>query len=111
MLTTLKQCLGLLTPQERWQWLGMVPLMLVVAVLESVAAALVFGLIQSFNDPAQTVHMPVVATLYQALPGHASQEISRVVTVFVTVFYILKNVVLAVVTYVRGQLVSRSITA
>src|SRR5262245_7993189 len=111
MVTTLKQCLVLLTPQERWQWLGMVPLMLVVAGLESVAAVLVFGLIQSFNDPTQTAHMPVIGALSQALPGHLRQESSLVVTLLVTTFYILKNVELAVVTYVRSQLVSRSITA
>ena len=86
MLTTLKQCLVLLTPQERWQWLGMVPLMLVVAGLESVAAALVFGLIQSFNDPTQTAHIPALAALSQVLPGYMRQEIPLVVTVFVAVF-------------------------
>ena len=111
MLMTLRQCLAFLTPRERWQWVGLVPLMLLVAAMETVAAALVFELIQMLNDPTQTTHIPTVTTLSRALAGQHPQGLVLVFTLLVTVFYILKNAVLTVVAYVRSQLVSTSITS
>src|SRR5262244_4214635 len=105
MLTALKQCLVMLTPRERWQWAGLIPLTITVAVMEALAAVLVLGFIKLIGAPSQFAALPMVRAIYQVLPWRNGQESLLFFTVLIALFYVLKNSVSAVGLYVQYKIV------
>ena len=55
MLAARKKCLVFLTPRQRWQWAGFIPLTMTVALLEALGAALVLWFIKLISAPPQFV--------------------------------------------------------
>lgn len=108
MLTTLRTCVGLLSPRVRWRWMGLIPLVLAAALMEACGAAAVFALIKVMSDPSQVSTLPVVSLLYAALPWHGERAIVLSFTILVAVFYFLKNGLLAVAVYIQNKVASDS---
>ena len=61
MLTDIRACLSLLSPQARWRWLALLPLALAAAAAEAVGAGAAFGLISILGDPARAARLPVAS--------------------------------------------------
>lgn len=108
MFSTIQKCLGLLDPAMRRQWVGLLPLTIVTAVLETGGAVTVFLLVKIVNAPAQASALPFVPTLAAWLPWHGEQAIVVTVSVFIVLFYLLKNGVVLLHTYLQSMVASRS---
>jgi ATP-binding cassette, subfamily B, bacterial PglK len=108
MLAALKKCLLLLTPRQRWQWVGLIPLTIAVAVMEALGAAMVLWFIKLISVPSQFAALPIIGALYQVFPWRDGQESLLCFTVLMALFYLLKNSVSAVGVYVQNKIVSRS---
>src|SRR5438876_598620 len=96
MLAVLKKCLMLLTPRERWQWLGLIPLTIAGAVMEALGAAMVLWSLKMISVPSQFAELPIGRVLYQVLPWRDGQEGLLYFTGLMALFYLLKNGVAAV---------------
>jgi ATP-binding cassette, subfamily B, bacterial PglK len=108
MLAALKKCLVFLTPRERWQWVGLVPLTIAVAVMEALGAAMVLWFIKIINAPSHIAELPMVRAMYRVFPWRDGQENLLCFTVLIALFYLLKNSVSAVGIYVQSRIVSKS---
>ena len=109
MLAALKKCLVFLTPRQRWQWAGLIPLTVTVAVMEAVGAAMVLWFIKLISARSRLAELPpIVRAMYQVLPGHDGQESLLFFTVLMAMFYLLKNGVSATGVYVQSMIVSSS---
>ena len=108
MIATIQKCLGLLDPAMRRRWVGLVPLTIVTAVLETGGAIAVFCLVKIVNDPGQARDLPVVPTLVAWLPWYDEQAIVVTASVFIVLFYLLKNGVVLLHTYLQSMVASRS---
>jgi len=94
----------------RWQWVGLVPLAVVGALLEAIGAVAVFALIKIINDPSQIARLPVVSTFYAFLPWHEGRQVIFSFTILVALFYILKNGLLAVAGYTQNMVAGDSVS-
>lgn len=108
---TLRKCLTFLDPPARWRWACLVPLAVAGAVLEAVGAVTVFALIKIINNPSQIASLPVVSTIYAVLPWHEERQVVFSFTILVTLFYIVKNSLLAVAAYMQSTVASDSVAA
>jgi ATP-binding cassette subfamily C protein len=95
----------------RGRWLALTPLALVTAVLESVGAAAVFGLIQIVADPARARTLPVASRIVDWLPSDDAQAVVLGFTVLVGLFYLAKNALAGLSAYVRARCVEDSTAA
>ena len=109
MLNDVRACLGLLSPQARWRWAALIPLALASAAAEAVGAGAAFGLITILGDPARAATLPVAAWIYPHLPRHDGPSVILAFTLLVMAFYIARNALLAVVTWVQEQALSASV--
>jgi ATP-binding cassette subfamily C protein len=109
MLNDVRACLGLLSPQARWRWAALIPLALASAAAEAIGAGAAFGLITILGDPARAATLPVAAWIYPHLPRHDGPSIILAFTLLVMAFYIARNALLAVVTWVQEQALSVSV--
>ena len=111
MLATLRSCVNLLPPPQRWRWVVLVPLALVGAALEAVGAVAVFALIAVINDPARAATMMGVRSITAAFPLNHDAHSVVAATVVVAVFYVVKNLILAGIAAAQNRIVSDSIVA
>jgi ATP-binding cassette, subfamily B, bacterial PglK len=109
MLATLRKCLTFLPLQARWRWAWLVPLAVTGALLEAIGAATVFALIKIISNPSQATSLPVISTIYTILPWHEERRVVFSFTILVALFYILKNILLAVVAYTQSTVASDSV--
>ena len=68
MLAALKKCLVMLTPRERWQWAGLIPLTIAVALMEALGAAIVLWFIKLISAPSQFAELPMVRAHVSGTP-------------------------------------------
>ena len=111
MLAALKKCLAMLTPRERWQWAGLIPLTIAVALMEVLGAAIVLWFIKLISAPSQFVELPMVRVMYQVLPRRDGQDGLLYFTAFIALFSLFKNSMSAVGIYVQHKTVSQSIAS
>ncbi len=109
MLSDVSACLGLLSRQARWRWAALVPFALAAAGAEAVGAGAAFGLITILGDPARAATLPVASWIYPRLPWRDDASIILVFTLLVMGFYVARNLLLAVVTWVQEQALSLSV--
>src|SRR6185503_15080210 len=109
MLNDVRACLGLLTPQARWRWAALIPLALAAAAAEAVGAGTAFGLITILGDPGRAATLPVASSIYAYLPRHDGPAVILAFTVLVMAFYIARNALLALVTWVQELALSLSV--
>jgi ATP-binding cassette subfamily C protein len=109
MLSDIRACLGLLSPQARWRWVALIPFALAAAAAEAVGAGAAFGLISILGDPARAATLPVAAWIYARLPWHDDASVILVFTLLVMAFYVARNALLAGVTWVEEQALSLSV--
>lgn len=111
MLITLKRCLLLLDARARRRWVGLVPFVMVSALLETVGAASVFALVKIVSDPAHARQLPGLSAFLISLPWQDEQSILVSCTLAVALFYVFKNSLLIVIAYLQSQVVARSTVA
>jgi ATP-binding cassette, subfamily B, bacterial PglK len=109
MLRDLRACLELLTPEARWRWAGLVPLVLAVAGLEAVGAGAAFGLITLLSDPTRAATLPVAARIYPWLPRHDGPAIILAFTLLLMAFYIGRSGLVAGVSWAQEQVLNISV--
>src|SRR6185369_3963994 len=109
MLNDVRACLGLLTPQARWRWAALIPLALAAAAAEAVGAGTAFGLITILGNPGRAATLPVASWIYPHLPRHDGPSVILAFTVLVMAFYIGRNALLALVTWVQELALSLSV--
>src|SRR5262245_23107113 len=101
MVATLRKCLAFLSPQERRRWAWLVPFAITGALLESMGAAAVFGLIKVVSAPNQIRSLPVLSLIYPLLPWQGERQLVFFFTILVALFYIVKNILLVGVSYAQ----------
>src|SRR5262249_14939827 len=111
MLATLRKCLAFLPLQARWRWAWLVPLAVTGALLEAIGAATVFALIKIISNPSQVTSLPVISTISTMLPWHEERRVVFSFTILGALFYILKNILLAVAAYTQSTVASDSVAA
>jgi len=109
MVNDVRVCLGLLSPQARWRWAALIPLALASAAAEAIGAGAAFGLISILGDPARAATLPVASWIYPHLPSHDRGAVILAFTLLVMAFYIARNALLTVVTWVQEQALSLSV--
>ncbi len=109
MLNDVRACLGLLSPQARWRWAALIPLALAAAAAEAVGAGSAFGLISILGNPGRAATLPVASWIYPHLPRQDDASVILVFTLLVMAFYIARNGLLALVTWVQEEALSLSV--
>ena len=109
MLNDIRACLALLSPRARWRWAALIPLTLAAAAAEAVGAGAAFGLITILGDPGRAATLPVAGSIYPYLPRPDAPAVIATFTVLVMLFYIARNGLLTVVTWVQEQALNASV--
>jgi ABC-type multidrug transport system fused ATPase/permease subunit len=109
MLSDVRVCLGLLSPQARWRWVALIPFALAAAAAEAVGAGAAFGLISILGDPGRAATLPVAGWIHGRLPWRDDASVIVVFTLLVMVFYVARNALLAGVTWVEERALSLSV--
>jgi len=109
MLSDVRACLGLLSRQARWRWVGLVPFALAAAAAEAVGAGAAFGLITILGEPARAATLPVASWIHARLPWQDDASVIAAFTLLVMAFYIARNALLAGVAWVQEQALSLSV--
>ena len=108
LFATIQKCLSLLPAAIRWQWVGLVPLAVLAAAMETAGAAAVFALIKIVSEPSAASTMPLAGQISELLSGRDSRGIVVSFAVLVALFYLFKNLFLAVVEFARSWITSSS---
>jgi len=106
--TSVERCLAMLTPALRRRWLALTPLALVAAMLESVGAAAVFGLIQIVAEPARAATVPLAGAVLARLPAGDPATVVFAFTLLVGLFHLAKNALAALAIWARARCVEDS---
>ena len=92
MVAKIRKICTLLSPRLRLCWLGLIPLSVAAAVLETIGAAAVFALIKIMDSPQSISGMPAAAKLAAAFNLHDRATIAVSFTILAAFFFVLKNV-------------------
>jgi ATP-binding cassette subfamily C protein len=108
----LRTVVGWLPARLRWQWLMLVPLAALAAVIEAAGALAMFGLLRLVVDPMQVHTAPVVSSLWRLMAnGNDERAVVALLALAVGVFYIFRALFLSWVEWVRHGVVYGSATA
>jgi ATP-binding cassette subfamily C protein len=105
VLEGIAKSLQLLTPRERIAWLGLVPLAALTALVEALAAALVFGLIAALDGNQAALER--LGAMLRWAPGIRDGAVSAAFVAAMIVFA-ARSVFLAAAVYVRHRVVNGS---
>jgi ATP-binding cassette, subfamily B, bacterial PglK len=111
MKETLDHLLAILPRRARWQWAGLAATATLNASFEMVGAVAVLSLVTVLLDPARAHDLALVRSV-AALSGHAGERAAiTALAVFVGVFYLLKNSLLALEAYAQSRFAYGTIAA
>lgn len=108
MWRDLRAVMGWLPGRERWQWLLLLPVSAVAALIEAGGALAVFGLLRLVVDPEQVRTAPVVSRLWAMWPTGSPRGLVALLALGVALFYVLRAAFLAWSDWLRYGLVFRS---
>ena len=111
MLDDTRKALAMLPPRLRWWWAGMIPLSALAAAAEALGAAVVFGFLGVVANREEVTNIPVIGFLVPWVSDADDRTLTVGLGVGLIVFYVLRNMLLAGVTFVHEGLVQRSIVA
>ena len=111
MLDDTRKALAMLPPRLRWWWAGMIPLSALAAAAEALGAAVVFGFLGVVANREEATNIPVIGFLVPWVSDADDRTLTVGLGVGLIVFYVLRNMLLAGVTFVHEGLVQRSIVA
>jgi ATP-binding cassette subfamily C protein len=103
VIDDLQKCMALLTPGERRRWAALVPVAVITAAMEALAAAAVFGLVAILGDPTRADSLPLLARL----GPHSSRPVLGAL-LLVMALYVVRSACLAAGTWLRHRVVSGS---
>jgi len=109
MRDALRTSLGLLRPGTRRLWYALVPLALVAAAAEAFGAAAVFGLLTIIGDPARAAALPIAADVRAWLGEPDPRSLIAMLTLLLTGFYVLRNLVLGFAAWAQERVVRTSV--
>lgn len=108
MIAHIRRCLAFLPARLRWRWAAQLPLALVAAGLETVGAAAVFFLIKVVSDPSRIAELPLPPAVAARLASIGGALAVPWLTLAVALFYVGKNILLAVLVYLQRRLMGES---
>lgn len=111
ILGTLRKCLVMLPASMRWRWALLTPAAFLTGMIEGGAAAAVFALIKIISDPSQIAQVPVASTIAAALPWQGVRAQVLALTGLVALYYLLKNLLVMGMHYLRHKIVGESVAA
>lgn len=94
MMRTARQAFGLLSPKLRLRWMGLIPLAVAVALLETLAVAAIYVLVRLIDDAAVADYSGFITWLQPILPladDRGGLLIS--LALVVVVLYLVKNAI------------------
>jgi ATP-binding cassette, subfamily B, bacterial PglK len=104
----LRAILGWVDSRLRWRWLALLPVVVLVALIEAVAALAVFGLLRIVAEPHRVRTSPVVSSIWQAWPSDDPPAIVAALTVVVALFYLMRGAVLVGAEWLRESTAAKS---
>lgn len=104
----LRAIFGWIDGRLRLQWLALIPVMAVAAVLEALGAVAVFGLLRLVVEPHRVRITPGVSQLWLAWPTDDPPAIVALLIGLVAVFYVLRAVYLVWAEWLKESTVARS---
>jgi len=111
MFATLRKCLLMLPPDQRWRW-GLLPVFAVVAgAFEVAAPAAVYGLVKVIGEPAAIAELPVARTIVRWLPELDPRGAVIAFTLLVAGFLVVKNALVVATQYARHWIAGESSAA
>ena len=102
MISAIRRAFVLIDRADRWRWIALVPLIAIVAILETAGATAVVLLVRVLADPGS---MPRLA---RWLPGAGDpQAAARSMTMAVVAFYIVRNFAIIAIEYAEEHVIQR----
>jgi ABC-type multidrug transport system fused ATPase/permease subunit len=92
----------------RLQWLALIPIMTVAAVLEAIGAVAVFGLLRLVVEPHRVRITPGVSQIWLAWPTDDPPAIVALLIGLVALFYVLRAAYLVWAEWFKESIVARS---
>ncbi len=94
MMRSARQAFLLLSPALRLRWMGLIPLAVAVALLETLAVAAIFVLVRLIDDPSVADYSRFVALLQPVLPQAGNRAgLLTALALVVVVLYLAKNAI------------------
>lgn len=110
VIRDLRTVIGWLPARERWQWIMLVPVAGVAALIEAAGALAVFGLLRLVVDPEQVRIAPAVSRLWAMWPMEP-RALVALLALGVGLFYVVRAIFLSWAEWLRQGLVYRSSAA
>jgi ATP-binding cassette subfamily C protein len=105
VITAIRRAFVLLDRADRWRWAALVPLIAIVAVLETAGAAAVVLLVRVLADPGAMARLP---RLLRWLPASGDPRAAALsMTTAVVVFYLVRNFVIIGIEYTEEHVIQR----
>ena len=97
MRDLLRSFARVLTPAQRRRWILLAPLLVVAGFVETVATGLVYVLIKIAGDPGYVSRSAPLSAIFDALDIHGERAVVLSYGLFLTGFFVLRSVLLALV--------------
>jgi ATP-binding cassette, subfamily B, bacterial PglK len=107
-LVTVQNCLALMPREMRWWFALMAPVNFLSGMAEAGAAVAVFALIAMITEPSRAAHIPMLSKLIAFLPWNSPRAQIRAMAGIVAFYYVLKNVLAALVQYLNCKIIGES---
>jgi ATP-binding cassette, subfamily B, bacterial PglK len=107
-VTELRAILGWIDLRLRLQWLALLPVMAVAALLEAMGAVAVFGLLRLVVEPHRVRITPGVSRVWLAWPTDDPRAIVALLIAVVAGFYVLRAMYLVWAEWLKEATVARS---
>ena len=109
LIRTSLKAFSLLDRRMRLRWLALVPIAVVAALLESIGALLILGLIRLITESSSVAETPIVGTVRGYLSGTSDERFLIYYAIVVALFYGVKNAIKFAEVYVRASAANDSL--
>jgi ATP-binding cassette subfamily C protein len=92
---TCRLALRLLDPSLRWRWASLGVLAVIAALVETMSAGAIFGLVAALGNPGVLHKVPVIGGALGGLADRAPTQAMVVLGLLVGLFFVVKNLFLA----------------
>lgn len=107
-MSALKKFSILIPKGQRWKWVVVAGLGILLAFAESVAAVSIAVLIDAMMEQGGSLELPVIGDVSDFLPGANVQEQLRVLAIGMIGFFVLKGLLMVLKVYAEGRVSENS---
>ncbi len=108
LIRILPDVISLLPNNARWRLLGLVPLMIIAALLEMVGLALVLPLVNAVAG-TQIPQLPLIGQLNDLFNNVGGAQALLLMAASIALFYLLKNIILFTTLYAENCFVMMAV--